>query len=223
MKLLNQWTIPLLLLLIIAPFTPWIDLNLAQYFYNSESGHFSNSPIYTFIFDWGPLPALMTAVIAGILYLLSFIVRPWKPWRKPALVLMLTMALGAGVIVHAILKDHWGRPRPKQIEQFGGTEAFRPFYEPNLSIKKEPMKSFPCGHCTMGFFFFGSAFIGWRLRIPWLVWTSIILSIVLGLLLGWTRIAQGGHFFSDVLASAVIMWLTAATADWLLYSETNYQ
>ena len=43
------------------------------------------------------------------------------------------------------------------------------------------------------------------------------LAIVLGLLLGYTRIAQGGHFFTDVLFTALIMWYAALIFDqeWL--------
>ena len=68
------------------------------------------------------------------------------------------MVVGAGFIVHTALKDHWGRPRPKQIIAFGGEQTFRPFYSPNFFHQPEPSKSFPCGHCTMGFYFFAVAF-----------------------------------------------------------------
>ena len=136
------------------------------------------------------------------------------------LVPLLTIIFGAGLIIDKSFKDHWGRPRPKQTIEFGGTQPFRPFYKPHF-FNPEPSKSFPSGHSSMGFYFFSLVFVGRRLGKRWLFQSATMLAIVLGALLCYTRMAQGGHYFSDVLMSAAIMWWTALFFDWLIFQTST--
>jgi len=144
-----------------------------------------------------------------------------KAYRKAAWILVLSLALGAGLIANVILKDHWGRPRPTQIEEFGGTMSFRPFYMPNFSIStlKESKKSFPSGHATMGFYFLSLYFVGKRYDNKLIYFLGILLTVSLGTALGITRLAQGGHFFSDIIATAAIMWYTALILDTIIHKN----
>lgn len=223
MQYAKLW-LPILLMIMIAPFTPWLDLSIARYFYRigGPDGHqFVSNDFTYFMYEYGTIPAWITIGIASIAFLLSYCFRRWQKWRSPALVLLLTIAIGAGFITHALLKEHWGRPRPKQVEEFGGMQPFRPFYQPNFNHQPEPSKSFVCGHCTMGFFFFALTLVGRRLEDKRLFWLGIGLAIVLGVALSLARMAQGGHFLSDTLMSALIMWLTALMCDWLIYSKAE--
>ena len=133
--------------------------------------------------------------------------------RTHALALVLTIILGAGFITHTLLKDHWGRPRPKQVTEFGGSQPFRPFYSPNFFHQPHPSKSFPCGHCTMGFYFFALALVLKRLGYRKGYYFTFAFALVFGITLGISRMAQGGHFLSDVLAAGLIMWITAYLCD----------
>ncbi len=47
-------------------------------------------------------------------------------FRQRAALLIATLCLGPGLIVNTLLKDHSGRPRPADIDLFGGALAFRP-------------------------------------------------------------------------------------------------
>lgn len=209
------WLAPLLFILLLAPLSTQIDLSITRYFYSH--GEFQSNNFLNFMYQFGFVPGWLLAIIAGIFLFLSYLSPFWKNWRPFVLIPLLTLAFGAGLIVHAALKDHWGRPRPKQIEEFGGQQAFRPFYKPNFFSQTEPSKSFPSGHSSMGFLFFSLAIVGQRLRQRWLVWIGIGTSLILGGLLGYTRIAQGGHFFTDIILSAAIMWWTALFFDWLIF------
>lgn len=133
----SLWILPLLGMAVIAPFTPAWDLAISHYFYDQHHT-FSSNAFYTFMFDYGPIPAHAVCAIAVLTLIFSFFSNRCRNWRRPALVLVLTMALGAGLISHAILKDHWGRPRPKLTTEFGGQQPFRPFYEPNFFEQPEP-------------------------------------------------------------------------------------
>jgi len=219
----RAWLWPLISLALFTPFSSEIDLAIANYFYQ-ENGHFPSNDFYTFMFNYGVLPTQLVFVAASLIFLGSYVLTKWKKWRSASLLMILTLAIGSGLITHALLKDHWGRPRPKQVIEFGGSQAFRPYYRPNFFHQPEPSKSFSCGHCTMGFYFFALALVGRLLNKRWLFWLGLLLAFGLGSILSWTRMAQGGHFFSDTLASAIVMWLTAYISyKWISSYQDAYE
>lgn len=217
-KKMIRWWVPLVLMGLITPLTPWLDLTFARYFFQNG---FQSNALFDVLYGEGILPAWIT--VGGALAILtgSFWIVSWKAYRRAALVLTLSLAIGSGLIAHVIFKDHWGRPRPKQVIEFGGSQPFRPYYKPNLFHQPEPSKSFPCGHCTMGFYFFALALVGLREHSKRIYLAGMILAWGLGLLLGLARMAQGGHFLSDVLGAALIMWYTPLVLTTLLYRESN--
>ncbi len=222
MKLLSikqsiAWWGPLLLVLLVTPFTHFWDLNLTRFAFSEKA--FSSHAFYQFFYDWGELPAITLSIGALLVVIAGVFSAKFRGWRKEALYLFLTFAIGGGLITNAVLKEYWGRPRPKQVTEFGGTHEFRPYYSPNFQ-RTEPLKSFPCGHCTTGFYFFSLVFLGRRLNKRWLTILGWVLAFGLGFALSASRIFQGGHFLSDTLIGAVIMWYSALIMDWLLYSES---
>ena len=217
----RAWLIPILLFGLLAPWTPYLDLEISRYFYKGN-GQFVSNQFTDVMYNYGILPADIIVGMALCLFIGSYIFQAWKKWRSASLALVLTLAIGSGLIVHAMLKDHWGRPRPKQVIEFGGRQAFRPFYYPNFFHQPEPSKSFSCGHCTMGFYFFALILLGKKEGNRFLFISGVILTLLLGGLLSLTRIMQGGHFFSDVLASALVMWLTALACVRWCYSFSSH-
>lgn len=217
-----RWLLPVVLFILITPFTPKLDLEISRFFYDQqdgEKGSFVSNELTYGIFHYGVLPAWILVGLASLVLILSYVSAPFKKWRDSSLLLVLTLAIGSGMITNALLKDNWGRPRPRQIIEFGGTQEFRPYYSPNFFDQPEPSKSFPSGHASMGFYFFALALAGKRLNKPVIFYIGISLAIIFGIALSLTRVAQGGHFFSDVMTSALIMWLTALTFNWLLAKE----
>jgi lipid A 4'-phosphatase len=215
------WVLPLLLMAIVTPLTPYLDMSMESYFYYSHGlpPHFQQNAFCDVMFNYAVYPAEMVAMAAVILLAFSFFFPALNKWQKPALALIMTMAIGAGLITHAILKDHWGRPRPRQVIQFGGKQAFRPYYHPHFFHQPEPSKSFPCGHCTMGFYFFSIALLCKRLKSTLLYYGFFTFALILGFALGVARMMVGAHFFSDVLLTGIIMWLTAYIFDITLCSK----
>lgn len=199
------WILPLFLLICMAPFSEQIDLNLSQYFYHDG---FSSSPFFQFLYQYGYYPANAVAWGSALVVGASFFCKTLIPWRRLCIYLALVLALGAGLIVHGVLKDHWGRPRPRQIEQFGGTYAYQPFWKPNF-FPKESTKSFVSGHAATGFYFFAIAIAAWHYgRKKWAYfWFGT--ALLLGFVIGFARIAQGGHFFTDIVGAGIVMWYSA--------------
>lgn len=209
------WLLPILTMALITPWTPEWDKQSAAYFYKN---HFKSDGFYHFMYTYSILPALIVAILAFIVLAGSYVFSSWKQWRKPSWLLVLSMVVGAGFIVHTVLKDHWGRPRPRQVVEFGGAQNFRPYYSPYFD-NPIPSKSFPCGHCTMGFYFFAAALV--LRRMDHRIWSNLTycFALLLGIALGITRMSQGGHFVSDVLMTALIMWLVARGFDALIYNK----
>jgi membrane-associated PAP2 superfamily phosphatase len=199
--------IPLLILLIYTPWSAKLDQLTSNFFYHN--GRFLSHPFFNWFYDYGIYFAWVLAAVAILVWVNSFFVPKFKKWRRIASFLILTLTLGSGLTIHAFFKDHWGRPRPRQVIEYGGQQSFRPYYQPNFFAQPEPSKSFPCGHCSMGFYFFALALVGKHYRSKMVYRLGMALGWGLGSFLGLARMAQGGHFLSDVFVSGLIMWLVS--------------
>jgi lipid A 4'-phosphatase len=98
-----------------------------------------------------------------------------------------------GLLVNLGLKEHVGRARAVNLEQFGGDARFTPAFVPS----DEEGGSFSSGHAATGFWVVAVAYSLSGRFGPWAV-VALVYAVVLSL----ARIASGGHFPSDVLASA---------------------
>jgi membrane-associated PAP2 superfamily phosphatase len=120
--------------------------------------------------------------------------------------LALVMIVGPGLIVNTTFKEHWGRPRPLDLPQFGGSYAFLPVWD-----KGDPDRgqSFPSGHASTGFYFFALYFALRDRSRQARFW--LIFALAYGSLMGLARMIQGKHFASDVLWSAGFVWLASVS------------
>jgi membrane-associated PAP2 superfamily phosphatase len=119
--------------------------------------------------------------------------------------IILSTAIGAGLLVNSALKKQWGRPRPDAIVEFGGDLEYRP---PWLKGPKVDGESFPSGHAAIAFSFLALwlVFRGRRRNLASLCFWG---SIALGSLAGLGRIVQGRHFLSDVFWSLYVIYLVS--------------
>jgi membrane-associated PAP2 superfamily phosphatase len=190
-----------------------LDLRAAAVFF--ERGHaagpwFLEHAGWVQLFYYAP-PVLVGALVLGAVW--GFVVGTLRPgarrWRGTGAFLLITLILGPGVLVNAVFKNHWGRPRPKHIVQFDGTQPYRP---PLLKGEAGTAKSFPAGHPSVAFAY-AAIFLLLRPKRPRLAWAVLGASTALGAGMGAARMAAGGHFLSDVLWSALITWWAA----WFAY------
>lgn len=209
----KHWTFILLALVLFAPFSSWIDQSISGAFY-TNGFYLENHPFFTFFYQYGEWPALIMGGLALLSFMCSFLFTSFRSARQTSLYLLLVLLVGALILVNSTLKNHWGRPRPKQTENYGGNAAFRPFYSPDFD--NHDYKSFPSGHAAMGFYFYVLIVIGKKRHRKTLVFSGIVLTVLLGGALSLTRIAQGGHYFSDTLFSALIMIATAEGLSYLI-------
>ena len=180
-----------------------LDIGAARLFYRAGSP--DPWPLAT----RGPWSLLYSAapwitaslVVAGLALLAVGQLRRSDRQRRCALLLLLALALGPGLLVNGVFKDHWARPRPREILQFGGALSYVPAPLPG----RNGGASFPCGHCSVGFLYAAGWWI-WRRRRPGWARASLGVGIAAGLALGLGRMAAGAHFLSDVLWSALLAY-----------------
>ena len=189
-----------------------LDLTLPAPWREGNTWPHGDDAPWTWLYHLGTLPALLAVLAALFVLLAGFRSAGWQRLRRASVYLVLAMAVGPGLLANAVLKDHWGRPRPRDVIPLGGLQPFEPILTMDPT---SPGKSFPCGHATMGFFFLAFYFVLRRERPGW-ARTSMALAFVSGLAIGWARVVQGGHFPSDVLWAGGIVWLVCALlARWL--------
>lgn len=183
-----------------------LDLAASGAFHDPERGwHARDFLPFRLLYDFGVHPALWCAGIALLVLFAGLIWKGPRRWRKLAAYYVLVVAIGPGLLVNAVLKEHWGRPRPRDVTDFGGVEKFEHILEYD---SVSPGKSFPSGHASMGFVLFALFFVGRALRVKGAGW-MIVAAMILGGFLGLARVAQGGHFASDVMWSAGICYFVA--------------
>jgi len=199
-----------LLLLAVATVLFWVtrlDLWAADLFRTPCcSWPLAEQPLWRFLYRYGVFSGFLLAAFALVALTLSY----WYPrrlhyWRRPALFLVLTAALGPGLLVNVAFKDHYGRPRPREVRELGGEERFLPVW---VKGEDTQAKSFPCGHCSMGFYL-ATPYLLFRRRRPALARASLAAGIAAGFTLGLARMMAGGHFLSDVVWAGGMVWITA--------------
>jgi len=122
--------------------------------------------------------------------------------RKRFIYLLLVLLMGPGLLVNTLFKNQWDRARPIEIEYFGGTKIHTPAFI--ISDQCNVNCSFVSGHASMGFFFIAFYWVTSTHRRRWMFF-----GIVLGSLISLARIAQGGHFLSDVIFSFFSVYFVA--------------
>lgn len=184
---------------------PNLDIELIKPFYKSEQGFFLKLlPFWDFIYTYGIFLAYILVAVALIVLSVSYWNKHAIKWRKPAVFLILAMLVGPGLLVNATFKDHWGRPRPREIKEFGGQHQYV-----KLWVKgKTNGKSFPSGHASTAFFM-SIPFLFLIRRYKKWAWVFFIFGTLYGLLMSFTRLIAGGHFASDSLWAAGMVWLSA--------------
>jgi len=213
----------ILLLLTLVIYLLDLDLKVQRLFYQPDAAgsvwYQKDNAFWQFGYHYGTLPAILLSFGALIGLILSWIKPKIKRFRKHFLLIIFTLLIGPGLVVNAIFKDHWGRPRPRQIQEFGGRWEFKQVWERGIPGKG---KSFPCGHCSMGFFFV-TLYYAFKRKRKLLAYASLIFSIALGIFIGFARISQGGHFLSDVLWAWGFTYITASVLYYFVLKIPNQQ
>ena len=200
-------------------FWPEFDLVVARLFFSATGGYVGR----TFFGELGrsignilPFIVLAAYVLAWLANRLGLAIL-FSPPGKNVVFLILAMATGPGLIVNLGMKDHLHRPRPTHVVEFGGSKAFRAFYQFDGGCIKNC--SFPSGEAAEAFWMLAPASL---IPAPWRS-LAIAGAFVFGTLVSLLRMAFGGHFLSDVTFAALIMWALLLVLRRVLYSKPSDQ
>jgi len=130
---------------------------------------------------------------------------------RATIFLIVTLALGPGILANGILKEHWARMRPEDITQLGGKEVFTPWWDPRGPCPDNC--SFIAGEPSGAFWTLAPAALAppqWR---PLAYAGALLFGVAMGAL----RMAGGAHFFTDVVFAGVFMFLLIWTLHGLIY------
>ncbi|WPX98476.1 PAP2 superfamily phosphatase [Candidatus Megaera polyxenophila] len=181
---------------------PEVDISFSQLFFSEESGFIyqENFLVYQL---YALLPLLTKLfILVCMLYLVYLIVkyRSYKRiLRSGVFFLVIAAAISPGLVVNEVFKENFGRARPRHIEEFNGKREFTGAFTMSDQCKRNC--SFSSGHAAMGYFLTAIAYTTNLLYFN----RIYLIGIVFGSLVGLSRIVMGGHFLSDVLASAFVV------------------
>ena len=183
------------------------DLAVSSFFYVKGAWSVGGRFPWNYLYLIDRYPAIVLAS-AGLMAAAASLRWPsWRHWGRGGIFLALLLALGPGLLVNVVLKDGWGRPRPREIVQFEGKKEFLQPWQKGISGQG---RSFPSGHAAAAFYMIAPYFI-YRNRNKHRARAWLAGGIVFGTFMSIARISQGGHFLSDNLWAFGIVYMTAMT------------
>jgi membrane-associated PAP2 superfamily phosphatase len=145
---------------------------------------------------------LFIALTALAAWALSFRIESLRRWRRAALFLCLSIALGSGAV--ALAKATTNRHCPWDMERYGGMVPYTKLFE------GEPPGCgrgvcFPAGHASAGFSLMPAYFIFYRTSRR-RARAVLAAGAAIGLVFGLSQVARGAHFLSHNLWTAAFCW-----------------
>lgn len=183
---------------------PRLDLAVSRLFYDSANGFLHER--YAFveaIREAGRLVEILLAIAVTVPLAVKVVLpaRPLLIRPRTTLFVLASYVIGVGMIVNGILKEYWGRARPREIVEFGGEATFSPVWW--ISDQCQGNCSFVSGEGAAAFWLVALVFVApkrWRAA-------TAAATLAFATVVSFARIAMGGHFLSDVLISWVLMLL----------------
>lgn len=194
---------------------PKIDLWLAQVFYdaidaNDNQFTLALSPAVSTlrkVGTWVEILLITPAVIAVIIKLILPRSKMLVSGRA-VVFLAVSLAVAPGLFANLLLKEHWGRPRPASIIQFGGTQHFVSWWDPRGACRNNC--SFVSGEASSAFWTLAPA----ALAPPQYRALAYGTALAFGIAISSLRLMMGGHFLSDTIFAGVFTFFII----WLLYA-----
>ncbi len=182
---------------------PEVDLRASSLFYRDNGFHLGNQWWTTLLHESiGYFICLIMASVVAI-YAFNRLSRRNVCGVDGKMVsyLFVVLILGAGLIVNVTLKNNFGRARPRNVTQFGGSQQFTPAFV--VADECVTNCSFSSGDGAGAFFSLALALTSSRRR------AMLVAAIGFGGLVSISRIASGAHFLSDTVVSFFVMWIIA--------------
>ena len=207
-----------LLIFVLIGLTYWgeannFDLNFSAKFFTVEKKwYLAESFPWKWFYEYGVIPGIFVSILSFFIWIYSLSNKKLAILRPYLLICALTPIIASALLVNVVLKDHTGRPRPREIKQFSGKWEYLPALQSGIPGRG---RSFPCGHCSIAFTL-TSGIVFWRHYRKFAV-LSLSIGLIYGILMSIARIAQGGHYITDAMWSLGVVWLTLSFLYYFVY------
>lgn len=180
---------------------PGVDLSVSRWFHTEDGFVLQDDPLLRALRESATW-TLRGVVLLALLQLMRNVLakRMAQGSTRKALWLLSCLLVGPGLLVNAILKEFWGRPRPRNTDLFGGDAAYQKVWV--ISDWCDRNCSFVSGEASSAAWFVAAAFLVPRPYRPTVTTLAAIYAAAVSL----NRVAFGGHYLSDV----VLAWLLCA-------------
>jgi len=178
-----------------------IDLIVSSLFYKDDT-FFLRGSLIEQLFYHSIRPIIITISIGAlVIFFYNYFYKKniLNINKRTVLYIFLVFSLAPGLIVHAYFKDTFERPRPRQVVEFGGKKDFYPAY----TLTEQDKSSFSSGHVAAAFSLLGIAMLANKRRRFW-----INITLIYGTGMMVARVVAGGHFFSDVVTSFFVVYIS---------------
>ena len=196
------------LAIVAAVFTlyPELDLRVAALFYDParQAWPLADNPVIVSLRNLNSAIDIVIGIVLAFALIVAwrYPTQPHLVSRRTIIVLVVTFVLVPGLIANAIFKEHWSRPRPSHITQFGGPAQFVAWWDPRGACQRNC--SFFSGEVSSAAWTIAPA-----LLLPGVAGVvAIAASFAFTVAIAVVRMAQGGHFVSDAAFGALLTWLT---------------
>jgi membrane-associated PAP2 superfamily phosphatase len=171
------------------------DLAVSAPFCREGKWPVGDLPIWQVFYRLDRIPSISLGVVGLAAFLMSFARSAFYRWRRPGAFLVLLLILGPGLLVNTLFKDNWGRPRPRDVVEFGGKKQF---LHPWQKVEDGTGRSFPSGHSSAAFYM-AAPYLIYRRTDRRRAYAWLAGGLLFGIVMSVARITQGAHFLSDTL------------------------
>jgi lipid A 4'-phosphatase len=214
---------------------PIIDQSISMYFFRNTMHVFFTGVPKVFEnfyivsqFSYLKLAHLMQHILypmvtVFILAVLAVIIFGWYQrkfaWVRGGIFVCACFIIGPGLLVNTTLKNHWGRPRPRNTALFLGDHTFQRPWVISHACKKNC--SFVAGDSSVAFTFLSLAFlpsiVAQRRRRK----KVIVAVTVFSAINAFFRVSSGAHYFSDVVIGLILIYLSILLCYQICYRWLN--
>lgn len=188
------------------------DIAVSSRFYIDGTWPVGNLPFWQLLYRLDRIPSFFLGSVGLLGFLMSYARPDYYRWRRAGAFLVLLLVLGPGLLVNSVFKDHWGRPRPREIVEFGGKKQF---LQPWQKGESGNGRSFPSGHSSAAFYL-ASPYLIYRRTNKRRAYSWLAGGLLFGVIMSMARVTQGAHFVSDNLWAFGMVALSALLLSWLL-------
>lgn len=193
---------------------PQVDLAVTALFYVEGEGFPAQSSAVLSMLRHGiwnmSIVLALVAIVGGVIYAVTrhdLFGVPGGRWQFVALLYI----LGPGVLANGILKAYWGRARPDQIVDFGGSAQFSPAWVMTDQCARNCSFVSGEGSGAAALVIGGLVVLNvWRSRLDARVMTLAQSVLVAAAITAASlRVILGRHFLSDTVFAALLVALVA--------------